>query len=46
LKSVLQNIAAFTAGIVIVLVIEELLDYFKNPFDFDGLENIWFEDVT
>lgn len=46
MKSVLQNIAVFTAGVVIVLIVEELIDYFKNPFDFDGLENIWFDNGT
>jgi hypothetical protein len=46
MKSFLKNAAWFTAGVVIALVIEELTEYFKNPFDFDGLESIWFDDDT
>jgi hypothetical protein len=46
MKSILNNLFVFTAGIVIVLVIQELTDFFKDPFDFDGLENIWFDDGT
>lgn len=46
MKEIIKNVLIIIVAVSATLFIKEMSEFFKDPFDFDGLENIWFDDGT